>query len=299
MTKSIFLDPSRKLVEDATTVPPTAVTPGAYGGSPAQTVYFTVGADGRLTAAGVNTISIAASQVGSGSFGTSFITDDAITNAKLRNSAALSVIGRSTNSTGDPADIAAASDHQVFRRSGSGLGFGAVALNQAAAVTGSLPIGNGGTGATTAANARTALGLGSAATANTGTSGATIPLLNTTVTVSALWTFNNRIVTGHVQQPSYPVLVPGASQNLDFTENAFLVLAPAGTGTTNLTFTAPTGASVCLLMLHFIGGRTYNWPASTLLNAAGTGFETSLVVSPGTRRTLLIIFAFGAWQLIV
>jgi hypothetical protein len=68
------------------------------------------------------------------------------------------------------ADIAAASDHQVLRRSGSALGFGAVALNEAAAVTGVLPLANGGTGADTAAGARTNLGLGTAATATVTTS---------------------------------------------------------------------------------------------------------------------------------
>jgi hypothetical protein len=45
-------------------------------------------------------------------------------------------------------------------------------------VSGVLPITSGGTGAITAAAARTNLGLGTAATVNTGTSGATIPLLN-------------------------------------------------------------------------------------------------------------------------
>jgi hypothetical protein len=51
----------------------------------------------------------------------------AVTNAKLRDSAGLSVIGRSANSAGTVADIAAASDNQVLRRSGSALGFGTVA----------------------------------------------------------------------------------------------------------------------------------------------------------------------------
>lgn len=74
--------------------------------------------------------------------------DNAVTDTKLRDSAALSVIGRSINSTGDPADISAASDHQVLRRSGTALGFGAVNLASTNAVTGTLPIANGGTGST-------------------------------------------------------------------------------------------------------------------------------------------------------
>ncbi len=55
------------------------------------------------------------------------ISDNAILDTKLRDSAALSVIGRSANSTGDPADIVAASDGQVLRRSGTSIGFGTVA----------------------------------------------------------------------------------------------------------------------------------------------------------------------------
>jgi len=60
------------------------------------------------------------------SVGTGDIGDDAVTDAKLRNSAGLSVIGRASNSTGDPADIVAASDGQVLRRSGTSVAFGTV-----------------------------------------------------------------------------------------------------------------------------------------------------------------------------
>lgn len=55
------------------------------------------------------------------------LNDNGITDAKLRDSAALTVIGRSANSTGDPGDIAAGSDGDVLRRSGTTLGFGQIA----------------------------------------------------------------------------------------------------------------------------------------------------------------------------
>lgn len=59
---------------------------------------------------------------------TAAIADDSVTNAKLRNSGPLSVIGRAANSTGDPADISAtAATDAVLRESGSTLGFGTVA----------------------------------------------------------------------------------------------------------------------------------------------------------------------------
>jgi hypothetical protein len=62
------------------------------------------------------------------SVATASIANDAVTDAKLRDSGALSVIGRSVNSSGDPADISAtAASGAVFRESGSALGFGTLA----------------------------------------------------------------------------------------------------------------------------------------------------------------------------
>ena len=56
------------------------------------------------------------------------IAANAVTNAALRDSAALSVIGRSANSSGDPADISTtATSAAVLRESGSVLGFGTIA----------------------------------------------------------------------------------------------------------------------------------------------------------------------------
>lgn len=64
--------------------------------------------------------------LGFGTVATGGIANDAVTDAKLRNSAALSVIGRSANSSGDPADIATSADGDVLRRSGTTLGFGTI-----------------------------------------------------------------------------------------------------------------------------------------------------------------------------
>lgn len=68
--------------------------------------------------------------------------------ANLAQGSALSVLGVTGNATADVASIAAGTDNQVLRRSGTSVGFGAIALNQSAAVTGTLPTGNGGTGLT-------------------------------------------------------------------------------------------------------------------------------------------------------
>lgn len=68
-------------------------------------------------------------------------------NSNLRQSAGLSLIGRSANSTGDVADITAGTDGQVLRRSGTSIAFGQVDVNSSNAVTGLLKQVNGGTGA--------------------------------------------------------------------------------------------------------------------------------------------------------
>lgn len=63
--------------------------------------------------------------LGFGQVATSGIADDAVTNAQLRNSGALSLIGRSANSSGDPADISAvAASSCVFRENASTIDCG-------------------------------------------------------------------------------------------------------------------------------------------------------------------------------
>ena len=56
--------------------------------------------------------------------------DGAVTDAKLRNSAALSVIGRSANSSGDPADIATTASSNHVLRETSVLGVRTLAFDQ-------------------------------------------------------------------------------------------------------------------------------------------------------------------------
>ena len=62
-----------------------------------------------------------------GAVNTASLPDNVVTDAKLRDSAGLSVIGRASNTTGDPADIAAGTDGHLLRRSGTTLGFGVAA----------------------------------------------------------------------------------------------------------------------------------------------------------------------------
>jgi hypothetical protein len=127
---------------------------------------------------------------------TAGLVDNAVTDAKLRDSVALSVIGRSANSTGDPADIAAATDHQVLRRSGTAIGFGAIALNQSAAVTGVLPVVNGGSGQSSFVNGELLIGntTGNTLTKATLTAGTGITVTNGTGSITVAT--NNQITGG-------------------------------------------------------------------------------------------------------
>lgn len=70
--------------------------------------------------------------------------------SSLAQGSALSVLGVTGNATADNASIAAASDHQVLRRSGTAVAFGSINLAQSAAVTGILGVANGGSGTSTA-----------------------------------------------------------------------------------------------------------------------------------------------------
>lgn len=77
---------------------------------------------------GNQTITLSGDVTGSGATAiTTTIGTNVVTDAKFRQSAALSVVGRSANSTGNVADIAAGTDGHVLRRSGTTLGFGTVA----------------------------------------------------------------------------------------------------------------------------------------------------------------------------
>jgi hypothetical protein len=74
---------------------------------------------------------------------TAGIGDNQVTLAKLATQAALTVLSNATNATAVPTAVAAASDGQVFRRSGTTLGFGSIDLASSAVVgTSLLPYAN-------------------------------------------------------------------------------------------------------------------------------------------------------------
>jgi hypothetical protein len=159
-----------------------------------------------------------------------------INDAQLRDSVGCSVVGRATNSTGDPADIQASTNDRLLARTSDTLDFRQLTVGmvpddlityakiQNVSATdrllGRSTAGSGNIEEITctaagrallddanASDQRTTLGLGSAATQNTGTSGANVPLLNGTNTWAGGQTFSLPPVL-----PSYTVAtVPSAA----------------------------------------------------------------------------------------
>ena len=199
--------------------------------------------------------------IGFGTVATGGIADDAVTNDKLRESAALSVIGNATNATANPADIVASDDGQVLRRSTTSIGFGALALNNANAVTGALPFDNGGTGQTSQQAAMNAL-------AGAITSGQYLRGNGTNVVMAALAAGD---LTGTV------AVANGGTGQTSYTNGELLIGNTTGNTLTKATLTAGTGISIT------------NGTGSITIAASGSG--TTILDDTTTNATRYLTFA--------
>ncbi len=165
--------------------------------------------------------------------------------ANLTQIAGLSVLGVTGSTTADVAGITAASDHQVFRRSGTTVSFGAIALNQTNAITGTLPVGNGGTGITSfGTGVATALGQnvsGSGSIALTTSPTFTTPVLGTPTS----GTLSNCTVDGTdaVGFRNTPINSQSAAYTLVLADAGKTILHPIADNNAR-TFTIPANSSV-------------------------------------------------------
>lgn len=103
--------------------------------SPSVTIADIATADisnSAITTAKIADANVTTAKIADANVTTAKLAANSVTSTILRDSAALSVIGNPTNSTTNPADIAASTDGHVLRRSGTALGFGTLGLSSLA-----------------------------------------------------------------------------------------------------------------------------------------------------------------------
>ncbi len=174
---------------------------------------------------------------------------------------------------------------------------------------GPLGIANGGTGSDTAAAARTALGLGTSAVIDTGTSGTKIPLLDGANTWSGAQIFNGLLTLGTSiamvdNIVSRAILIDyaeiqnsigatgGGTQDIDI-ELGNVVSATVDTSANTFTFSNPSvsgrGCSFTLILTNG-GSQTVTWPATVdwsggnapTLTTSGRDVLTFVTLDAGT-----------------
>jgi hypothetical protein len=238
---------------------------------------------GSITVAATNNGTVTSVATGTGltggtitTTGTVSVATNGITNTLFRQSAGLSVVGRSANTTGDVADVTAATDHQVLRRSGTTVAFGAVNLAQSAAITGTLPVTNGGTGITSfGSGVATWLGtpssanLAAAVTDETG-SGSLVfsasPTFTGTVTTAAISMADNLLTRSVLKDYAIEgsaVGNTGSTETFDLT-NANFFSATLDQACTFTFSNPPASGDFGTFVLELTNGGAFaiTWPAS-------------------------------------
>jgi hypothetical protein len=207
--------------------------------------------------------------------------------ANLTQGAALTVLANATNGTADFAALAAGSDNQVLRRSGTALAFGAVNLASSNAVTGTLPAGNGGTGITAlGTGVATALGV------NVGSAGAfvtfngalgspssagTIPAFTLGGTIAGGGNQLNNIIIGTSTPLAGSFTTVAASTSVTVTSTSASALTAGRLGATNPAFQVDCSTSSQAAGLKVTGAAT---GGIVSLAAIDSGSTTHINVIP-------------------
>jgi hypothetical protein len=177
--------------------------------------------------------------------------------SNLAQGSALSVLGVTGNATADNASIAAGTDHQVLRRSGTSLAFGAVNLAQSAAVTGTLAVTNGGTGITS-------FGTGVATWLGTPSSANLAAAVTDETGSGALVFATTPVITG-LREKSAAI----AASDIDLSLGNYFTKTISGTTTFTVSNVATSGdVAAFILILTNGGSATVNWFSGVTWNAA-------------------------------
>lgn len=193
--------------------------------------------------------------IGCGQLATAAYADNSVTDIKLRQSAGLSVIGRSANTTGNVGDITAASDFQIFRRSGTAIGFGSINLSQSNAVGSSLlALANGGCNAAlTASNGGILWSNATQCQILAGTANANRPLVSGSTATPAWGAFSlpTSVTSGGIP---YFSSTSAMSSSALLTANAILLGGGAGASPTAL---GSLGTTTTVLHGNAAGAPTF------------------------------------------
>lgn len=198
--------------------------------------------------------------------------------SNLAQGSALSVLGVTGNATADNASIAAASDHQVLRRSGTAVAFGAVNLASSAAVTGDLPLANVAQG-----SALSVLGVTGNATADNASIAAAsdhqvLRRSGTAVAFGAVNIASSNAITGALPLANLPTNFAQIFRSTTTLTNAQILALP----TTPFTLIAAPGASLVIEPL---------WARLTLNATAGA------YTNINSNAAVTIIHAFPPFPL--
>jgi hypothetical protein len=212
-----------------------------------------------------------------GSIAIGQIANSLITYAKIQNGTGLSLLGVTGNVAAANADIAAASDNTVMRRSGTSIGFGAIDLAQANSVGSSLlPLANGGLNANNvASNGGIFWSDATKGQILAGTATARLPLLSgaTATPVWGAFTLPASVTSGGVPFFS-STSVMGSSALL--TANAIMLGGGAGVAPSSL---GSLGTTTTLLHGNAAGAPAFGAVVSADMNITTTSCTNQFVTA--------------------
>ncbi len=189
--------------------------------------------------------------------------------ANFSNGVGLSIVGRSTNSSGIQADITAGTDGNILRRSGTSIGFGSLDLTAPGTVGSSiLPVANGGTGVGTGAWLLASGGTLSAANTISSTTPSGLIFTNTSTA-----TANNQFVEDHTGT------FTSRNTNSD-TLNGFVIDYTLTRNAGN-----PTGQTANGLLINTTFSNTF--ATQNILKLQNAGTDVLSVNSVGTTTQIL------------
>lgn len=206
--------------------------------------------------------------------------------ANLAQGSALSILGVAGNATADVASIAAGTDHQVLRRSGLNIAFGAVDLSQSAAVANQLALANGGTAANLTASNGGIVYSGAAALAILGGTATAGQVVRSGSSAAPNWSTATypATVTANAVLHGTATNIIGESANLTF--DGSTLTAPTIVAATNANPDANDGAGLGTGLLGWsdlflASGGLLNWANGDAVVTHSTGL---LTVSTGDLR---------------